>query len=597
MATLPPTLEAVAIAEGAATSGGSARGQNGRPTVVALKYNHWTQPASWPAPGSGSLLTGQEGSTYEAWDAWPWRPLQRYPERIPIAAREMRARPFWTWNDTQTVNELFNGWTAGQATISRVSQALRITPTASSTDPRITSPDALSLPGDMYTSVVIKISRQAGTSWDGKLFFITDEDRTWDATKSITITQPGGWSGEQTITVATTGNAVWVAGVIRQIRFDFGSDDTTIFDVNSIEIIGNGSAKLRERVIGLPINEQWAVDWEMRTAYEHGVDVFAVCHFQISLSTVGKHDWYFDRLASSTVAEPIKYCIIGIYQAPYNTIFTSTAAIQGIADKYAAIITAAGSRYWTIDGRPVIQMFADANIASQMITSGVPSAYVGGESVANIKTALAYFVATIRARIQSTLGVNPYIVDQHNGSFPTWFGKQAGVFTNIIEAAGFDAATSYIQRTAHYNQTISAAGGSALNWPPSSPDNALTSEQLVRSYATMVECRNRNHNWIYNHSGFGIPYWPHVTVGWARYPWSERDQVIPNPEDLNWPSFTLLKQNFETARGYVDTFGPVRTGGIVTIYAWDEYGEGGVLAPTKGNGYSALQAMREGLRL
>jgi hypothetical protein len=343
----------------------------------------------------------------------------------------------------------------------------------------------LGLAGDQYHTIEIKLTRVSGTSFDGVLYWITDDDTAYNGTKSVTINAPGSWVGEQTLTIPTSAVAAWRDGVIRQLRLDLSADGATVYDINSIEIIGTGSAKLRERVVGLPLNEQWAVDWELRTAYDHGVDVFSVCHFKESLTTPGKHNWYFDRLAASTVAEPIKAGIVAIYTTPYDVLFTSQANLETVAAEYASIITAMGSRYWKIDGRPVIQMFSVNEAADAMIGANFP----------------------------------------------------------------------------------------------------------------MVECRDRNTDFILGQSGIGIPYWPHVTVGWARYPWAERDGVVPNPEDLNYPSFVQLRQNFAKARQYLDTYGPERTGNIVTIYAWDEYGEGGILAPTKGQGYMALEAMRDGLRL
>jgi len=569
----------------------------GRPTVVAMKYNHWMHPGPGTAPGSVAGTAGLQGSSFEAWDAWPWRHFQKYPERMPLAAREMRARPFWTWNDDQSLNALLGGWLAQRAALSRVSQALRVTPTAA--DPNLFSPSYLGLAGDQYHTIEIKLTRVSGTSFDGVLYWITDDDTAYNGTKSVTINAPGSWVGEQTLTIPTSAVAAWRDGVIRQLRLDLSADGATVYDINSIEIIGTGSAKLRERVVGLPLNEQWAVDWELRTAYDHGVDVFSVCHFKESLTTPGKHNWYFDRLAASTVAEPIKAGIVAIYTTPYDVLFTSQANLETVAAEYASIITAMGSRYWKIDGRPVIQMFSVNEAADAMIGANFPIVYSGGLSGSNRRFALQQFVSRMRGRLQTLLGVNPYLVVQHNGSTPFWWVKtNVNVpYVGTFENAGFDATTSYVHRTGHYNHVLdgAAGGGSAQDWPPAA--STLLSEQSVRSYSTMVECRDRNTDFILGQSGIGIPYWPHVTVGWARYPWAERDGVVPNPEDLNYPSFVQLRQNFAKARQYLDTYGPERTGNIVTIYAWDEYGEGGILAPTKGQGYMALEAMRDGLRL
>lgn len=48
----------------------------------------------------------------------------------------------------------------------------------------------------------------------------------------------------------------------------------------------------------------------------------------------------------------------------------------------------------------------------------------------------------------------------------------------------------------------------------------------------------------------------------------------------NNPSFGLPKKDGTRQQAF-------------TIYAWNEFGEGGIVAPTKGRGYTMLECIRE----
>ena len=102
------------------------------------------------------------------------------------------------------------------------------------------------------------------------------------------------------------------------------------------------------------------------------------------------------------------------------------------------------------------------------------------------------------------------------------------------------------------------------------------------------------------HADDPIPWVPYVAAGWNPRPWTH-----PEAEPHHRRFFTLPTRAewVEELRSVKDTFKkyprlglPAAGGGrqrVFTIYAWNEFGEGGIVAPTRGEGYLKLEAIRE----
>lgn len=96
-----------------------------------------------------------------------------------------------------------------------------------------------------------------------------------------------------------------------------------------------------------------------------------------------------------------------------------------------------------------------------------------------------------------------------------------------------------------------------------------------------------------------IPYVPFIAVGWDGRPWhyhlgdSPRPgYIMPTKED--WRKL-LIRTKKELDRNTNLGF-PKKDGNrqkAFTIYAWNEFGEGGFLAPTEGDGYMKLETVLE----
>ena len=91
------------------------------------------------------------------------------------------------------------------------------------------------------------------------------------------------------------------------------------------------------------------------------------------------------------------------------------------------------------------------------------------------------------------------------------------------------------------------------------------------------------------HSGDGIPYVPFVPAGWCPRPWSDPRPCFTMPDKKEW---TQVLADVKLALESTPSLGfPGQK--AFTIYAWNEFGEGGFVAPTQGEGYMKLEGIKE----
>jgi hypothetical protein len=105
-------------------------------------------------------------------------------------------------------------------------------------------------------------------------------------------------------------------------------------------------------------------------------------------------------------------------------------------------------------------------------------------------------------------------------------------------------------------------------------------------------------NFIYNsrqaHKDDAINYVPFLAAGWDPRPWNDPRASFEFPTFAEW-----VERLEEIANDLIldDTFGlplpDLSTQKIFTTYCWNEYGEGGIVSPTVGEGYMKLAGIRE----
>ncbi|MHB8864385.1 MAG: glycoside hydrolase family 71/99 protein, partial [Pirellulaceae bacterium] len=99
--------------------------------------------------------------------------------------------------------------------------------------------------------------------------------------------------------------------------------------------------------------------------------------------------------------------------------------------------------------------------------------------------------------------------------------------------------------------------------------------------------------WRAGHTEDCIPSVPFLGSGWNPRPWGDPRPAFQLPDRQQWRT-ALEKVKSDLASG---KFGfpksDKRLQPAVTIYCWNEFGEGGMVAPTQGDQYMKLEVIRE----
>ncbi|WP_049859360.1 phage tail tip fiber protein [Pseudomonas sp. RIT-PI-a] len=140
------------------------------------------------------------------------------------------ANALWNFDDN------LEGWASAGASISVSKGLLRVA--SSGSDPQILSP-ILSLQGSIYTRIRLRVTRVAGSGWDGRLFTRTAA-HSWGAWFKDQP-NPNLAVGQTTVleydmAALSSGGSDWVDNTILGIRIDLGSTASDIFDVDWIAI-------------------------------------------------------------------------------------------------------------------------------------------------------------------------------------------------------------------------------------------------------------------------------------------------------------------------------------------------------------------------
>jgi len=91
-----------------------------------------------------------------------------------------------------------------------------------------------------------------------------------------------------------------------------------------------------------------------------------------------------------------------------------------------------------------------------------------------------------------------------------------------------------------------------------------------------------------------IPHLPFLGAGWNPRPWGDKRAAFAFPTRTEW---TTALRNMDTLLKKSPQLGIPKRDGTVqpafVIYAWNEFGEGGIVAPTQGDGMMKLEGIEE----
>jgi hypothetical protein len=141
--------------------------------------------------------------------------------------------------------------------------------------------------------------------------------------------------------------------------------------------------------------------------------------------------------------------------------------------------------------------------------------------------------------------------------------KKAGLPGLAIAACGGGSAARGFTHQTHYNITLGYTGGSQEH-----------------HYSELVEAHQKA--WSGNKD---LPFIPEVTAGWDKRPW-EGERGLKQKPGWYFPDRTseAFGQFVQSGVDWMDRHPEQTTKErLLLIYAWNEFGEGGYIAPTKGD--------------
>lgn len=290
-------------------------------------------------------------------------------------------------------------------------------------------------------------------------------------------------------------------------------------------------------------NDQETMDREIHTAAECGVDFFQILWYYQGIQPPPEpHAGRLNDAIAQFMASPnnrrLKFMIEGVNHPPFVI-----KSEQGWVDSCREWVTAMKHpSYLRVAGRPVIkvhslhQFLADCDMQPDR--------------------------AARRLSVLRRLSVEAGLGDPIIGA-----GVVPAGMPLASQVIGFDFLSSYMDMP-HLAQRA----------------DLYPYEQLIDHAAAAWE-RYAAHS--------PLPYVPYVPAGWDPRPWRDPRASFKLPDRAQWTkALTRVKSALDQhARlGLPELEG--RRPKMLVIYAWNEFAEGGIVAPTQGDGRMKLEALR-----
>ena len=275
------------------------------------------------------------------------------------------------------------------------------------------------------------------------------------------------------------------------------------------------------------------MDWHIRWAVEHGIAFFVF-------------DWYWDRgrrqlehalhggYLNARFRADLRFCLLWANHNPPGS--HSEADLLALLDHWIAHYFRR-PEYYTVDGRPMVVVFSPRRLRDDMGTEAVRAA-----------------IALMRERARAA-------------GLP-------GLF--LVGAVGPDPASVRALRDEGYD----AASG--YNYPTAGMRDP---EAREAPYQLAVDGYERI--WRAVAQVGAIDYIPVTEPGWDSRPWEGERALVRTGRTP-----AAFADMLGRARHFVDRHPVARGRRIVLIEAWNEFGEGAVIEPTRQWGFGYLDAVR-----
>lgn len=263
------------------------------------------------------------------------------------------------------------------------------------------------------------------------------------------------------------------------------------------------------------------------------------------------YDWYWDGKAPFLNHAIDAYRRVASTQKPsYCLLWANHSEIPSRPEHFTAMVDYWLTNYFKdpnylrLDGKPVVIVFSPEQLRN--------NAAMFGKSTREL-----FALARDRAVKAGMPGI--------------WFIGHAPA--NAYWVNGFMPEQGYDALTAYNYHSKGFAGEFTGKEPPST------------SYAELLEGYKSQWNWILQNSS--LPYVVPMSSGWDSRPWGSN-----TPHDNSRSTPESFRQMLLAGREVMDRY-PDKTRRMGIIYAWNEFGEGGYIEPTKKWGFQYLQAVKD----
>lgn len=122
--------------------------------------------------------------------------------------------------------------------------------------------------------------------------------------------------------------------------------------------------------------------------------------------------------------------------------------------------------------------------------------------------------------------------------------------------------------------------------------------QVETPYPYKNLIKHAEDGWYKYARSLGIPYVPYVPSGWDPRPWKDPRPAFDFPNKAEWTdALKRVKSALDAEPGLGFPLADGNRQKTMLIYAWNEFGEGGIVAPTQGDCYMKLEAIQEEFKL
>jgi len=288
-------------------------------------------------------------------------------------------------------------------------------------------------------------------------------------------------------------------------------------------------------------NEQETMDREIDAAASHGVDFFQIL-------------WYYqgadeprnprlnrgvEQFIASSKNGSMKFTIEYVNHPPFQ--IENEEEWKAACEEWCRIM--AHPRYLRIDGRPVFKIHGLHHFLNE-----------NGKDMARVSSR----IGLLREVAKNNGIANPLISS----------GVMVGGIPSLEVLEPYDFLTTY------------------MDMP------RIEKREELYPYSMLTQWAERG--WKEYAESCSKPYVPYLSAGWDPRPWRDPRPSYNLPSREEWGyALQRLKMSLD-ARSNLGI--PLENGGrakMLLIYAWNEFGEGGIVAPTQGDGTMKLECIRE----